>query len=336
MSEGECRWYLGISRAAGVMGGQEGWGLRGEAAALESGREGHRVLIESEKQAQQDCCLAVADVASHPTYHIITSKGYSQGFISNLNVQYVLNIECPVKWTATQEKSFSCELPVSEISATSAAEHVVASRALLLVAALPVFGPSSSRSQAYGLFELVKPHLLTPRLVTAKYQKRISALFLRYEKGIHEDQDMSEEQQAAAYDSWKKTWLSHMEQREITIQLPLYFLPLTLPDIPRDEPKSRSTELMVPSPSPRKRVRASSPTKGLLSASILEQDLELLMDRLALWQLMTSIDIHARGDVTVRHTHRLQTAHKGRHRIGVPALDSDPTQGEWFSGRDEA
>ncbi|KAI0691274.1 hypothetical protein BC835DRAFT_1417221 [Cytidiella melzeri] len=175
---------------------------------------------------------------------------------------------------------------------------------------MPVFGPSSSRSQAYGLFKLVKPHLLTPRLVTAKYQKHISALVdeaehgeagpddelmwyvLSYEKGIHEDEDMSEEQQAAAYDSWKKTW--------ITIQLPLYFLLLTLPDIPRDEPESRSTEVMVPSPSPRKRVRASSPTKGLLSASIFEQHLELLMDRLAMWQLMSSIDINAGGDVTVK------------------------------------
>ncbi|KAI0685239.1 hypothetical protein BC835DRAFT_1385171, partial [Cytidiella melzeri] len=92
---------------------------------------------------------------------------------------------------------------------------------------------------------------------------------------------------------------------------------------------------MVPSPSPRKRVRASSPTKGLLSASILEQHLELLMDRLAMWQLMSSIDINAGGDVTVCHTHRLQTAHKVRHRIGVPTLDSEPTQEEWFSGRDE-
>ncbi|KAI0684295.1 hypothetical protein BC835DRAFT_1293230, partial [Cytidiella melzeri] len=204
--------------------------------------------------------------------------------------------------------------------------------ALLLVAAMPIFGPSSSRSQAYELFELVKPHLLTPRLVTAKYQKRISALVdeaehgeagpddelmwyvLRYEKGIHEDEDMSEEQQAAAYDSWKKTWLSRMEQREITIQLPLYLLLLTLPDIPRDEPESRSTEVMVPSPSPCKRVRASFPTKGSLSASILEQHPELLMDRLAMWQLMSSVDINAGGDVTVRHTHRLQTAYKGRHR----------------------
>ncbi|KAI0686012.1 hypothetical protein BC835DRAFT_477664 [Cytidiella melzeri] len=262
---------------------------------------------------------------------------------------YKLNIECPVKWTATQEKSISRELPVSEISATSAAECV--SRiylqslwlpesimpldrlipALLLVAATPVLEPSSSRSQAYGLFELVKPHLLTPRLVTEKYQKRISALVdeaehgeagpddelmwyvLRYEKGIHDDEDMSEEQQAAAYDSWKKTWLSHMEQREITIQLLLHFLLLTLPDIPRDEPKSRSTEVMVPSPSPRKRVRASSPTKGLLSVSILEQHLEFLMDRLAMWQLMSSIDPNAGGDVTVRQTHRLQSAYKKRH-----------------------
>jgi hypothetical protein len=101
----------------------------------------------------------------------------------------------------------------------------------LLFAANPV-GYEPLSSKVTGLYEIIKPYLLTPRLVTEKYHRRISALMeeeentevepqdelmwyvMKYEKGAPEDSEATEEEQNAAYNNWKKAWLSRMEQRE--------------------------------------------------------------------------------------------------------------------------
>jgi hypothetical protein len=98
------------------------------------------------------------------------------------------------------------------------------------------------------------------------------------------------------------------------IQILLHFLLLTLPDVPQDEPMPHATDITAPSPSPRKRKRVRSTDGDIVSAAALEERLELLMDRLAMWQLMGSIDLNAGGDERVRQSHRLTALHKGRQK----------------------
>ncbi|KAI0338790.1 hypothetical protein BDW22DRAFT_1362505 [Trametopsis cervina] len=261
---------------------------------------------------------------------------------------YTLNADCPVKWTATQEKSISRELHNSEMFSQSA-DHI--SRiyqqvlwfpesimpidrivpALLQASNLPSHPSSSSSPNIHPLHELLRPHLLTPRLITDKYYKRVSNLLdatdaaegdpgdelmwyvIKYEKGIAEDEQTSEEHQAAAEEQWRKVWLSRMEQREIMIQILLHCLLLTLPGI-QEVPKSHSASIAAPTTSPKKRKRSPPVDETILSVHTLEQRLELLMDRLAMWQLMRSIDLSAGGDQSTQQPHQLNPTNKGKQK----------------------
>ncbi|KAI0086035.1 hypothetical protein BDY19DRAFT_895413 [Irpex rosettiformis] len=261
-------------------------------------------------------------------------------------VRYNLNIDCPVKWTATQEKSISNELPFTEISAPHASERVshIYHQVLwlpesimpldrlvpALMCAVSVALPNTGYHQFEGheLLGLLKPHLMTPRQVTEKYHKRLAALMdqeessdvdpddelmwyiMRYDKGVPEDGTTPDAQ--AAYEAWKSAWLNRMEQREIMVQILLHFLLLTLPGIPEDESKPYIPNISTPNPSPRKRKHVSSSSQDSLSAAALEECLEVLMDKLAMWQLIYSVDLNAGGDGGVRQTHRLTSFHKNK------------------------
>lgn len=87
-------------------------------------------------------------------------------------------------------------------------------------------------ADSHALHAIINALLLTPRLITEKYHKRISALIdeedsgegdpdaelmwyvLRYERTRLEDENVAEEEQAVAEERLKKRWLLRMEQRE--------------------------------------------------------------------------------------------------------------------------
>ena len=92
--------------------------------------------------------------------------------------------------------------------------------------------PRFTTVAGHPLHSLIQPHLLTPRLITEKYYKRIALLIdaedvdeinpddalmwlvLRNEKAAVEGGVTPEEDQAAAEECWRGTWLARMEQRE--------------------------------------------------------------------------------------------------------------------------
>lgn len=98
------------------------------------------------------------------------------------------------------------------------------------------------------------------------------------------------------------------------VQLLLHFLILSLLDVVKDEPKPDVPAVAESTSSPRKRKHASAPLQDNLSAAVLEERLEVLMDRLAMWQLMYSVDLNAGGDAGVRQIHRLTSLHKGKQK----------------------
>lgn len=90
----------------------------------------------------------------------------------------------------------------------------------------------TTETNTHPLHGLIRTHLLTPRLITEKYYKRISALVgeedsdddrsddelmwfaLKHEKLGLEDDNATEEEQVVLDERWKRMWLARMEQRE--------------------------------------------------------------------------------------------------------------------------
>ncbi|KAI0824394.1 DNA replication regulator SLD3-domain-containing protein [Trametes gibbosa] len=190
---------------------------------------------------------------------------------------------------------------------------------LLLPALLRVADASPSTSEPsviHPLHSLLQPILLTSRASSQKYSSRIPQLIAEesdcaqtedeyvwdaYNKDkanevhVPEGQDENE-----AHEQLKHAWFERMERREVQIQILLHFLLLTLPGhgAPPSAEALRDLTLSLPLPPPlspskskkrkdRERGKSKAPQA---SPQPLEERLESYMDKLAMWQLMWSVD----------------------------------------------
>ncbi|EIW52549.1 uncharacterized protein TRAVEDRAFT_174632, partial [Trametes versicolor FP-101664 SS1] len=191
----------------------------------------------------------------------------------------------------------------------------------LLPAMLRVAHASASTSDTpmtHPLHSLLQPILLTSRASSQKYHTRISQVLTEendaadaeeeymwsaYHKDKTSDADIPEGQdEDEAHDErLKHAWLERMERREVQIQILLHFLLLTLPrpgapSAAADAPPDPTHSLPLPPPlSPskskkRKRRARGKPQAPQPPSQTLEERLESYMDKLAMWQLMRSVD----------------------------------------------
>ncbi|KAI0631392.1 DNA replication regulator SLD3-domain-containing protein [Trametes polyzona] len=191
---------------------------------------------------------------------------------------------------------------------------------LLLPALLRVAHSSPSTSQtpsAHPLHSLLQPILLTSRASSQKYHNRISQLlaeeaepadaeeeymWFAYQKDKTGDAEPREgEDEDEAHERLKHAWLERMERREVQIQIVLHFLLLTLPGpgassdaAQTQEEPTRALPLPPPlspsKPKKRRRRERGKPLAPPLAPAPLEERLESYMDKLAMWQLMRSVD----------------------------------------------
>ncbi|RDX44496.1 hypothetical protein OH76DRAFT_1095240 [Lentinus brumalis] len=180
---------------------------------------------------------------------------------------------------------------------------------------------STSSPAAHPLHSLLKPILLTSRAASQKYHARIRRLLLEenepadseeeylwyaYHKdkiGGEDEQDGGQNQatdkdaEYASHERLKNSWLEKFERREVQIQILLHLLLLSLPGERAAAPAPAEAESLPlpPSLSPKKpkkrkrkereRGRAEEPPPPPL-----EELLESYMDKMAMWQLMQSVD----------------------------------------------
>ncbi|KAI0643415.1 DNA replication regulator SLD3-domain-containing protein [Trametes meyenii] len=189
---------------------------------------------------------------------------------------------------------------------------------------------TSQTPPPHPLHSLLKPVLLTSRASSQKYHSRIAQLLVEEDDpadaeeeyvwyAYHKDKIADTDADAGGQDGQdehetherlKVAWLERMERREVQIQILLHYLLLTLPG--NDAPSLAGVQpdpadaLPLPPPlSPskskkRKRKergtgqgvppRAAPPGPKTAPAQPLEECLESYMDKLAMWQLMRSVD----------------------------------------------
>ncbi|TFY69348.1 hypothetical protein EVJ58_g477 [Rhodofomes roseus] len=174
---------------------------------------------------------------------------------------------------------------------------------------------SSFRSNSHPLHDLLRPLLLTPRSASQKYHTRLNQMieedtsagddeeqmmWLAY-RNAKGDAELVEQTQDAsgtvsmfdAEEAWKDRWLAKMEQRDderVQIQIILHFFLLSLPGAPSQPPEEPQPELPAYLSPSKKRKRkhkvATPPPQG----PTLEECIELFMDKLSMWQLMSALD----------------------------------------------
>ncbi|CAL1702895.1 unnamed protein product [Somion occarium] len=233
---------------------------------------------------------------------------------------YSLVTECPVKWTATQEKSLAKDFPVEVTKETpetcvsrvyqqflwfpesiAPLQHLVPALLRTSLSAIP----SSSSISRDPLRQILQSLLLTPRSASQKYQNHVTRLLededaipdleanllwyaVKYEK-IDVDENADERQQEVAEEKWKSAWLERVERREVLIQIILHFLILTRPE-PLVEDRGHTPDPQPLSQSPRKRKRKTPPPDNMFSNDEVEDRLEAFMDKLCMWQLTNALD----------------------------------------------
>ncbi|EMD38579.1 hypothetical protein CERSUDRAFT_73049 [Gelatoporia subvermispora B] len=228
-----------------------------------------------------------------------------------------LPLECSVKWTATQERSINHEFPFIDLHLETPEDYVsriylqhlwlpesLMPLRFLVLSLLRVTSdpqPSAQTPAPHCLIHLLHPLLLTPRACSQKYQTHVSQVLaddssgssdveesmmwyaLKFEK-MDDDQGRHAKGDHHVLDGkWKNDWLERMERREVLIQILLHFLLLSLPGVPTPN------QTDSPPASPRKRKRHQR-DDVLPSTAVLEEQLEFLMDKLSMWQLMSSLD----------------------------------------------
>ncbi|KAH9933696.1 hypothetical protein B0H21DRAFT_759915 [Amylocystis lapponica] len=251
---------------------------------------------------------------------------------------YTLSSTCSVKWTATQEKSLSTEYPFVDLTTETPEDYV--SRTYLQFLWLPesimplnqlvpcllrvtsTTSLASSTGTTHPLHGLLSPLLLTPRTASQKYHTHIAQILedeggagdaeehmmwfaLKFDKSDEtQDQDADTDEEAA--ERWQQNFLDRMERRDAdpdSTPTPPSVLP-----VPAHTPEPPDVlDRLPPHLSPRKRKRKqhepASKTPPRTFAS--EDVLETFMDKLSMWQLMTSLDEeesrHSKGKQNADH-----------------------------------
>ncbi|KAK7031697.1 hypothetical protein R3P38DRAFT_2925198 [Favolaschia claudopus] len=216
------------------------------------------------------------------------------------SLQYNISFSTRLPWTTTQEKSISHDYPLNVMN-ESCEDFVARTYFQFLwlpekIMPLGLFVPSLLRVQPSGLGNTA-PHplhsmlerlLLTTRSVTNKYQVELPHIIANGGGQGEEEESMmwfavshekgeNEEEELWQNETWRSKWMERMERREVQIQILLYMLKLSLPGpLPPPDPSS----------SPAKKRRKI----GEIPAPSLEDKLEAFMDKLSMWQLVSTLD----------------------------------------------
>ncbi|PPQ69371.1 hypothetical protein CVT26_002526 [Gymnopilus dilepis] len=206
-------------------------------------------------------------------------------------------------WTANQEKSISTEYPFS-VQAEPLEQYVARTYLQFLwlpesIMPLHLLVPSlrrikvpstSSDATVHPMHAFLEPLLLTTRLASNKYHVELPQILangggagemeetmmwyaLTHEKGVERPAEALEDAEGPwVNEEWRQKYMERMERREVQIQILLYCYKLSLPGPPPPAKKKRKRSL-----------RDESPPRT-------EDFLEGFMDKLAMWQLLGSLD----------------------------------------------
>ncbi|KAF9653575.1 hypothetical protein BDM02DRAFT_3257668 [Thelephora ganbajun] len=247
------------------------------------------------------CTVASLNVPRLATRRILLS----------ITIMYSLPTVCPVKWTATQERSILRGYPNVAGPSTANLQPNAVKILYLQFLWLPESLMSLQRLHL-SLRRLIPPTspdptlladleslFLTSRQCSEKYQHLIpevlntanpdelidfeqSVMWFAFKNDKPPDESAFGDNEEEKEEKWKKDWLDRMERREVQIQIILHLFRLCRPI---SYPIAQSAG--ETSASPKKRKERNKP-----STLSLEDKLESLMDKLAMWQLLRSIDDH--------------------------------------------
>ncbi|KAJ7114114.1 hypothetical protein C8R44DRAFT_231200 [Mycena epipterygia] len=213
-----------------------------------------------------------------------------------------------VAWTATQEKSILHEYPL-HVKDESSDDFIartyfqflwlpdsIMPLRLLVPSLLRVHASTPDATQPHPLHALLERLLLTPRAVTNKYHVELPYILANGGGEGEEEETMmwfavthekseNDEEEPWLNDSWRSKWMERMERREVQVQILLYLLKLSLPG-PTPAPE-------ISSPAKKRRKLGEPPSPSL------EDRLESFMDKLSMWQLVSTLDeglLHRKGE----------------------------------------
>ncbi|KAG2337259.1 hypothetical protein BDR05DRAFT_1005205 [Suillus weaverae] len=253
----------------------------------------------------------------------------------SLQQAFVLHTPASLKWTAAQEKSLSRDYPLQDHDLADPALFVQRTYLHFLwlphsIMPLSVFIPSLLRvratpdlaeDQPHPLHTFIEPLLLSVRAAANKYHNELPQILadgggageaeesmmwyaLGYEKVDASSEYLNREDNAMLEDKWRSGWLERMEQREVQIQILLYFLKLSLPGPctplpPVEVPPSDSINFISPAkPSHSRKKKKKEKLNSIIPSSV--ERLESFMDKLSMWQLVSLMNI-SRTEITIRH-----------------------------------
>ncbi|KAF7317687.1 hypothetical protein MKEN_00856400 [Mycena kentingensis (nom. inval.)] len=207
-----------------------------------------------------------------------------------------------IAWTATQEKTISHDYPLNvkneasdEFLARTYFQFLWLPESImplgLLIPSIQRVKHEDTNSDApHPLHAKLERLLLTARAVTNKYQRELPTILANGGGAGEEEESMmwyavthekcaEDVEEPWLDDAWRTKWLERMERREVQVQILLHLLKLSLPG-PSPPPYT--------SQSPRKKRRKLGEREP--PPASLEDRLEAFMDKLSMWQLMSTLD----------------------------------------------
>ncbi|KAG2035785.1 hypothetical protein BDR03DRAFT_961536 [Suillus americanus] len=255
----------------------------------------------------------------------------------SLRQAFVLHTPASLKWTAAQEKSLSRDYPLQDHDPADPAlfvqrtylhflwlPHSIMPLSVFIPSLLLIQGPSDlAEDQPHPLHAFIEPLLLSLRAAANKYHNELPQILadgggageaeesimwyaLGYEKvdaSAERSDHLNRDGNAMLEDKWRSGWLERMEQREVQIQILLYFLKLSLPGPctplpPVEVPPTDSTHFISPAkPSGLRKKKKEKP--NLIIPSSIER-LESFMDKLSTWQLVSLMNT-SRTEITTHY-----------------------------------
>ncbi|KAG6850737.1 hypothetical protein H0H93_009360 [Arthromyces matolae] len=184
---------------------------------------------------------------------------------------YSVSTKPKINWTATQEKSLANDFPFTPFKDTDD-DFVI--RTYLQFLWLPETARSASRK-----YRIELPQILSDGGGAGEIEETMMWYALSYEKADDDLWNRTSSIREGPWEDekWRTRWLDRMERREFQIQILLYFLKLSLPGPP-------------PQPTPVKKGKGKRRHKEVQSEPAPAECLELLMDKLSMWQLMDGLD----------------------------------------------
>ncbi|KAG1904243.1 uncharacterized protein F5891DRAFT_1013549 [Suillus fuscotomentosus] len=276
----------------------------------------------------------------------------------SLQQAFVLHTPASLKWTAAQEKSLSRDYPFQDHDAADPAlfvqrtylhflwlPHSIMPLSLFIPSLLRIRGtPDLAEDQPHPLHTFIEPLLLSLRAAANKYHNELPQILadgggageaeesmmwyaLGYEKvdgSAERNEHLTGEDNAMLEEKWRLGWLECMEQREVQIQILLYFLKLSLPGPctplpPVEVPPTDNISFISPVKPSRLRKKKKEKPNLIIPSSI--ERLESFMDKLSMWQLVSLMNT-SRTEIATRNKNECDWMQKFCEDVVEPLFKS--------------